>query len=270
MAKQTRAAARKMKDKWKAKGWYTLHAPPMFDAMPLGETPADDAAKLHDRVAEVTVQDLTGDFSKMHIKLRFRVQDVRGHDAFTQFVGHDMTSDYIRRLTRRKRTRTDAVLDVRTKDGWVLRLKPMAITDRRIQASKQKAIRAIMLDVARDAATKASVGELVRAIISGELAKRIAVACKPIQPTSRVEVRKSQVLAFPPGGEPLAEPKEEAEEAEAPEPEAVEAAPTEEEGEGEAEAEPPAPPAEEAEPSEAMPEAGEPPEEEEPAAPDAG
>ncbi len=224
--KKTRAAARKMKDKWKAKVWYNLLAPEMFNKQLLGETLADEPAKLVGRVAEVTVQDLTGDFSKMHIKLHFRVNRVQGQDALTQFVGHDMTSDYIRRLTRRKRTRTDLVVELVTKDGWRMRVKPMAITDRRIQASKQRAVRTIMANVARQSAADQTAGEFVKSIISGELAKSIAIACKPIQPISRVEVRKSEVyVAGEAPGPPEPSPAEEVPE---PAPEAAEAAKPEE------------------------------------------
>ena len=194
--KKSRAAARKIKDKWKAKVWYNLLAPEMFNKQLLGETPSDTPDKLMGRVTEVTVQDLTGDFSKMHIKLLFRVNHVQGQDALTQFIGHDMTSDYIRRLTRRKRTRTDLTVDVTTKDNWHIRVKPMAITDRRIQSSKQRVIRAIMTKTIADTAAKQSVGEFVKGIISGELAKAIALGCKPIHPVSRVEVRKSEVSAM--------------------------------------------------------------------------
>jgi len=194
--KKSRAAARKIKDKWKAKVWYNLLAPEMFNKQLLGETPTDTPDKLVGRITEVTVQDLTGDFSKMHIKLAFRVSQVQGQDALTQFVGHDMTSDYIRRLTRRKRTRTDLTVDVTTKDNWKIRVKPMAITDRRIQSSKQRVIRAIMKKTVVDTAAKQSVGEFVKGIISGDLAKAVALGCKPIHPVSRVEVRKSEVYTM--------------------------------------------------------------------------
>ncbi len=219
--KKSRAAARKIKDKWKAKVWYNLLAPEMFNKQLLGETPSDTPDKLVGRVAEVTVQDLTGDFSKMHIKLQFRVNQVQGQDALTQFVGHDMTSDYIRRLTRRKRTRTDLTVDVTTKDNWRIRVKPMAITDRRIQSSKQRVIRGIMTKVIADTAAKQSVGEFVKGIISGDLAKSIALGCKPIHPVSRVEVRKSEVFTMgeiptEPISAPLAEEKPAEAPAEAP------------------------------------------------------
>ncbi len=234
--KKSRAAARKIKDKWKAKVWYNLLAPEMFNKQPLGETPADTPDKIVGRVTEVTVQDLTGDFSKMHIKLLFRVNQIQGQDALTQFIGHDMTSDYIRRLTRRKRTRTDLTVDVVTKDGWRLRVKPMAITDRRIQSSKQRVIRAIMAKVVADVASKQSVGEFVKGVISGDLAKTIALGCKPIHPVSRVEVRKSEVWAMgetpPPKEAPAAEPAavetpSEPEAVPVPEPEKPEHAPEE-------------------------------------------
>ncbi|HYM40552.1 MAG TPA: 30S ribosomal protein S3ae [Thermoplasmata archaeon] len=223
--KKSRAAARKIKDKWKAKVWYNLLAPDMFNKQLLGETPTDTPDKLVGRITEVTVQDLTGDFSKMHIKLLFRVNQVQGQDALTQFVGHDMTSDYIRRLTRRKRTRTDLTVDVATKDNWHIRVKPMAITDRRIQSSKQRVIRAIMARTISDTAAKQSVGEFVKGIISGDLAKAIALGCKPIHPVSRVEVRKSEVTtmgAVP--TEPITPPAAEEKPTEAPvEPPAPEA-----------------------------------------------
>ncbi len=241
--KKTRTSARKIKDRWKAKGWYNILAPEMFNKQLLGETIADEPSKVLGRIAEVTVQDLTGDFSKMHIKLQFKVLHVQGQDALTQFVGHGMTSDYVRRLTRRKRTRTDGTFDVTTKDAWEVRVKPMAIADRRIQSSKQRVIRQTMERVLRQASTSLSIGEFVKAMISGELSKAIAIACKPIQPISRVEIRKSEVRKAGPTPKPVPEAAP-AEAAAAPPPEA------------------PAPAAEE------MPAAGEPPAAEEESSPE--
>ena len=144
-AKKVKAAAgRKVKDKWKAKEWYKIHAPRMFNESEIGETPSADPEFVIGRTVEVTVQDLTGDFSKMHIKLRFKVTSVDGHDAKTAFVGHDLTSDYVRRLTRRRKTKTDHVVDIVTKDGFTYRIKTMSIADRRIQSSQEDAMRRVI------------------------------------------------------------------------------------------------------------------------------
>jgi small subunit ribosomal protein S3Ae len=192
--KKAKTAARKVKDKWKAKEWYKLYAPRMFNQVELGETPGADPAALMGRITEVTVHELTGDFSKMHIKIRFSVNDIRGLEAHTTFIGHDLTSDYVRRLTRRKRTKTDHVVDVRTKDGFKVRIKPMSITEQRIQAAQETAIRNIMTSTLNDMAANMTVSELVKAIITGDLSRDLSNAAKVIIPIKRIEVRRSEVL----------------------------------------------------------------------------
>jgi len=212
LSPKPRAAAKKVKDKWRAKEWYKIYAPDMFSKMQLGETPSETPEGVMGRIIEATVQDLTGDFSKMHIKIKFKVKDVRGLDAHTTFFGHDLTSDYVRRLTRRKRTKTDAVVDVTTKDAWEIRVKPMGVSEQRIQASQETAIRAIMKDEVRKAAAGATIGEFVRMLIMGDLAKRISEASKVIVPIKRIEIRRSEVVRFgklpEPGEAPIVAPQE--------------------------------------------------------------
>jgi small subunit ribosomal protein S3Ae len=245
MAQKTRGAAKKVKDKWRAKQWYKIHAPDMFSKMQLGETPSDIPDHVMGRIAEATVQDLTGDFSKMHIKLKFKVIDVRGLDAYTLYDGHTLTSDYVRRLTRRKRTKTDAVVDVTTKDGWEVRIKPMAVSEQRIQASQETAIRNIMKDSVVKLASESTMSDLVRKIIMGEMAKAISDASKIIVPVKRIEIGKSEVLRAgrPPGPDeaPIVAPEEPA-----PEPGPTPEEPAEEPPKPEQAPAPPAPaPAEE-------------------------
>ena len=189
------AAGRKVKDKWKAKEWYKIHAPRMFNEAEIGETPSADPEYVIGRTVEVTVQDLTGDFSKMHIKLRFKVTSVDGYDAKTAFVGHDLTSDYVRRLTRRKKTKTDHVVDIVTKDGFTYRIKTMSIAERRIQSSQEDAMRRIIGETLVQMGQEKTLSEIVKDIVSGDLAKDLARACRIIIPIKRIEIRKSEVLA---------------------------------------------------------------------------
>jgi len=192
--KGSRVDARKVKDRWRSKNWYNIYAPEIFGASVIGETLADAPEKLEGRVTQITLQDITGDFSQMHVKLNFQIDRVVGLDAHTAFVGHDLTSDYIRRLTRRKHSKMDGVYDVVTLDGYRLRIKPLAITERRIKTSQQEAIRQMMERVVAEGAGKATLPEVIRAMISGELSKHIFRTCKPIYPIKRVEIRRSQVL----------------------------------------------------------------------------
>ena len=194
-AKKPKAAAgRKVKDKWKAKEWYKIHAPRMFNESEIGETPSADPEFVIGRTVEVTVQDLTGDFSKMHIKLKFKVDSVDGYDAKTVFVGHDLTSDYVRRLTRRRKTKTDHVVDITTKDGFVYRIKTMSIAERRIQSSQEEGMRAVIADTLVQIGKDKTLSEIVKDIVSGDLAKDLARACRVVIPIKRIEIRKSEVL----------------------------------------------------------------------------
>ena len=234
-AKKPKASAgRKVKDKWKAKEWYKIHAPRMFNEVEVGETPSADPDYVIGRTVEVTVQDLTGDFSKMHIKLKFRVASVDGHDAKTVFIGHDLTSDYVRRLTRRRKTKTDHVVDITTKDGFVYRIKTMSIAERRIQSSQEEGMRAVIGETLKKIGAERTLSEIVKDIVSGDLAKELARACRVVIPIKRIEIRKSEGLkegegepeSIMPAAEPVAEdaPAEPAaEEAPVEEPKAEEA-----------------------------------------------
>ncbi|MBX8632048.1 MAG: 30S ribosomal protein S3ae [Thermoplasmata archaeon] len=200
MADKPKSASRKVKDKWKEKSWFKIYAPEMFNSIELGETPALNPDELRERITEATVQDLTGDFSKMHIKLRFKASQVKGNEIHTQFIGHDLTNDYVRRLTRRKRTKTEHVIDAQTKDGFSIRLKPMIVTERRIQSSQETSIRNISTSVVRGKVSGMLLSEVVKSIVSGDLAKDIANSTKIIIPMKKVEIRRSEIISFPPEG----------------------------------------------------------------------
>jgi len=195
--KAARTSVRKVKDKWKAKQWYNIRAPPMYNGVPIAETLADETDKLLGRVAEATLQDLTGDFSKMHIKVRFKVAAVRGNECATKFSGHELTSDYIRRLTRRKHSKIDAVVDVTTKDGSQMRVKPMAVTERRAQTTQEQQIRRITQTIIQQAAAERDHPAFIRDVVNGELGQVIFREARKIYPLKRVEIRKSEVVAEP-------------------------------------------------------------------------
>jgi small subunit ribosomal protein S3Ae len=206
---QQRPSARKVKDKWRAKEWYKVFAPEMFGGQQIAETFSADPSLLEGRVVSVALQDITGDFSKMHIKLNLRINRVAGFEAHTEFVGHDLTSDYIRRLTRRKHSKMDGVFEARTKDGYVMKVKPMAITEKRIQTSQQKAIRHLMSNVVSTAASKQTMSELVKDVLSGDMAKNIFKECKPVYPIRKIEIRRTEITVIPEPSElPPAAPAE--------------------------------------------------------------
>ena len=212
--------------KKKTKNWYALIAPSMFGKAKIAETPADDPEKVLGRTVEVSLQELTGDFAKAHIKLIFKVVDVRGLEAHTAFIGHETTTDYVKRMARRHKSKIDGVFDVTTKDGKRIRIKPSAYTNKRIQTSQKRAIRAVMKQVIETLAKNNTLDDFVKLMLDGEIGKQTYKLSKTIYPVKRVEVHKSELLEVP-----KVEVKKEEEEEELREAEEVEEEKVEETGE---------------------------------------
>ncbi len=191
---RARVAAKKTKDRWKAKQWYKVTAPAAFNNTVLAETLSDEPDKLAQRTLQTTLQELTGDMKLMHVKLTFQVKEVSDLNAKTEFVGHEMTSDYVRRLVRRGNSKIPLVLDVETKDGARVRVKPFAVTDRRCQTTQGQQIRRIMGQMITESAQKNTLGGFLQDILVGGLNERIYQACRKIHPLRRIEIAKSEIV----------------------------------------------------------------------------
>ena len=195
MSAKARAAARKQRDKWKTKRWYTIRAPRHpWNYQNIGETIGESDEHIIGRIYEMTQQEFNGDFTKMHVMLRFRVSETVGQDALTTFVGHHHQTNHIRRQIRRYRGKIDDVLDVVTEDGYLVRIKPLIITQKRVQTSVKQSIRAKTRDVLRGFVAKTTYDGLQVAMLDGSLENEIQNQIKSIYPCRSVVIRKSQLL----------------------------------------------------------------------------
>ncbi|MFO8132858.1 MAG: 30S ribosomal protein S3ae [Thermoplasmatota archaeon] len=184
----------RLRRKKKAKEWYTVLAPQMFGKAKVAETIADEPEKTIGRNVEVSLQDLTNDFSKSHIKLTFKIVETTGHESHTIFMGHSLTADYVKRMSRRHRAKVDAVFKVETKDGVRMRLKPSALAGKRLQSSQKRAIRSIIIEAMRKEASRHRFTSFVKLMLDGELGKLAYKDSKAIYPVKRVEVYKSEIM----------------------------------------------------------------------------
>lgn len=195
--RKSRRASRRVKDKWKSKSWYTIVAPDMFEGAKVGETPAAEPELLLGRVSEISLQDLAGDFSKVHVKIKLRVNAVRGGECKTQFYGHDMTSDFIRRLTRRRRSKIEPAFEVNTKEGYRLRVKVLSVTNKRINSSIKRSLRDKQREIITEVAAKSTLSQFVQKMLFGSLVSRIKRECKAVYPLRTVEICKSKIISVP-------------------------------------------------------------------------
>tara|TARA_B100001115_G_scaffold182820_1_gene180009 strand:+ start:563 stop:1468 length:906 start_codon:yes stop_codon:yes gene_type:complete len=190
-----RAAARRQKDKWKAKRWYSIRAPRNpWSFKVIGETLAEDESLLIGRPYEIMQNELDGDFTKMHVKLKFRISDVIGNDAITEFVGHDVMKDFVRRQIRRDRGKIDDTIDVVTDDGFFIRIKPFIVTRSSVKASQKSETRSVTRDVVLKFCAQSTWINIQKALMDGSLEESVSAAISKIQPVRAVFFRRSQLI----------------------------------------------------------------------------
>ena len=190
-----RAAARKQRDKWKSKRWFTIRAPRNpWSFNIIGETIAEDEEQLIGRPYEIMQNELDGDFSKMHVKVQFRISGVVGADALTEYVGHELLKDHIRRQVRRDRGKIDDTVDVVTDDGFYIRVKPLMISRHSIKGSQKRQMRTLARDIILKVGATSTWVEMQKASLDGTLETQIKEAASKIQPVREVMIRRVQLM----------------------------------------------------------------------------
>jgi small subunit ribosomal protein S3Ae len=184
-------------DSWKSKEWYNIEAPSYLSRAIVGNTLAGDPSLLMGRIVETTVGELTNDITKNNTKVILKVNNVVGDTATTSLIGHELTTDYIRSIVKRQTSRIDANVEVKTKDGVRIRVKPTCFTIKRARSSQIKAIREVMVGIVAKRATETDFETFMEEAILGRLSASIYRQAKFIYPLRRVEIRKTEVEFMP-------------------------------------------------------------------------
>jgi small subunit ribosomal protein S3Ae len=179
------------------KRWYSVLAPEQFDRAELGQSPANEPEQLLERNLETTLGELTNNASENNIKLTFKINDVGSDSAYTEFIKHELTRDYLRSLVRRGASKIDAYVTVLTTDDYRVQVQPVAFTTKKADHSQEHAIRKRMIEMVREAGEERTFEGLVDSVIEGRLSSAIYGEAKTIYPLRRVEIQKLTLEARP-------------------------------------------------------------------------
>ncbi|EZG43627.1 40S ribosomal protein S3a [Gregarina niphandrodes] len=204
---------KKVVDAFAKKEHYLVKAPAYFKTANIGNTlcsrsqglkKAED--NLKGRVFDVNMADLQKDEGQGHRKIKLICEDVQGRNCLTDFHGMDITRDYYCFIVRKWHTLIQAHVDVKTLDGYQLRMFAIGMTRRSAgqkkvtsyaQSSQVRAIRQNMVKIMQEEASQCNLRELVRKLIPEAVGKQIEKACKHIYPLQNVCVRKVKVVKKP-------------------------------------------------------------------------
>ena len=176
-----RRKTRKIKDKWKEKRWVTVLAPDSFNNVPIAYIPITDDKNAKGRVIEITLFDiLKGDPSQHQYKIFFQIDKVTKEKATTIFKKYEYAKEFLRSLIRRGSSKINFILDTKTKDGYIFRIKVLALSHRELNTSRKHALRIIAKDVIEKTVPHMTIDQFVQASCYGKINSDIMAATKKI------------------------------------------------------------------------------------------
>lgn len=185
----------RVKDKWREKRWVTVVAPDSFNNVPIAYVPITDDETAKGRVIEVTLYDiLKGDPSQHQYKIYFQVDKVEGDKAKTIFKRYEYAKEFLRSLIRRGSSKVNFILDVKTKDGYIFRIKIIALTHRQLNTSRKHALRLIAKDVMEKNISQMTIDQFVQATCYGKINSDIMAAAKKVIRMRHVGLEKVKLV----------------------------------------------------------------------------
>lgn len=205
---------KKVEDPFAKKEWYDVKAPSPFSIRQIGKTIVTRTQGtriardgLINRVFTVSLGDLKPDGEDDAFrKFKLKVDEVSGMQCLTNFYGMDMTTDKLRSLVRKWATLIEAYADVKTTDGYTLRLFCIGFTRRRpnqqrktsyAQSAQIRNIRKKMIEVMVREASSVELKDLVAKFIPEIIGREIEKETQGIYPLQNVFIRKVKTLRAP-------------------------------------------------------------------------
>ncbi|KAG6966201.1 hypothetical protein JG687_00004980, partial [Phytophthora cactorum] len=213
LTKGKKGGKKKVVDPFTRKDWYDVKAPAIFSERNCGKTLVNRTAGtkiasegLRGRVFEVCLADLNKDEDQAFRKIRLCAEEIQGNQIITGFHGMDFTRDKLCSLIRKWQTLIEAFVDVKTTDGYLVRLFCIAFTKKRPNQIKKttyaktaqiRAIRKKMTSIMTEEASKCDIKDLFLKFVPEIIGKEIEKATQGIYPLQNVYIRKCKILKKP-------------------------------------------------------------------------
>jgi len=213
ISKGRKGAKKKIVDPFTRKEWYDIRAPSFFNVRDVGKTLVNRSTgtklasdNLKGRIVTASLADLQKNEDQSYRNIRLRIEEVQGKNCLTNFYGMNMTSDKLKSLVKKWQSLIEAFVDVKTLDGYHLRIFAIGFTERSpfstkktcyAKTSQTRQIRKKMIEVIIREASTVELKELVGKFIPDSIAKQIEKECLRIFPITNVFLRKVKVLKTP-------------------------------------------------------------------------
>jgi small subunit ribosomal protein S3Ae len=206
--------AKKKTDPFLRKEWYDLKAPAPFTRRVFGKTVVTKTTgtriasdQLKGRVVETSLADLNDKSEQLAWrKVKLCVEEVQGKSCLTNFHALDITRDKICSYLRKWHTLIDVQAEIKSQDGYILRVYITAFTGRvpgqirkcsYAQHAQVKQIRKRIIEVTSKLTKDQSLSDIVSKLTTDAIPEEAKKGCQFIYPLSHVVIRKVKTLKKP-------------------------------------------------------------------------
>lgn len=185
----------RVKDKWREKKWIKVFAPESFNNIQIAHIPITNEENAKGRVIEVTLFDiLKGDTSQYQYKMYFQIDKIENDKATTIFKRYEYAKEFLRSLVRRGSSKINFIYTIKTKDGYIFRIKMIALSNRQLNTSRKHALRLIARNVIEKIVSQMTIEQFVQAACYGKISSDIMAAAKKIIHMRHVGLEKVKLI----------------------------------------------------------------------------
>jgi len=188
------AAKKKQVVKTVKKKWYGIYSTGHFDNVKIGETLLDDPQKIVGKPVKVNLMSLTNNMRQQQVLLHYSVDKLEGDKGLASWKGLELNSGFLKRIVRRRSTRIDDSLVLKTNDEKLVRVKPMIITRHNISTTLKSEIRKAAIKFLVERIGSMDFNSILSNTINLSIQKDLKNALLKFCPIKTVEIRVVEAL----------------------------------------------------------------------------
>lgn len=174
--------------KQKKRKWYEIISKDFSNAV-LGETITKDANSVLNRMIKSNLGHLSREPKSQNITILFKINELKEEKFHTEPHGYSLSSSYVKRIVKNKKTKIDDSFVIKSKDGIKIRIKPLMITRINVNRSVGTILLKKSRELFNDYISKKDYSEFFKDLISGKISPGFKKTLSKTYPLSFFEIR---------------------------------------------------------------------------------
>ncbi len=181
----------------KKKSWYKIVAPKVFNDAEVGETQAASPDDMIGRTISTSLMSLNRSIKKQNVTVKLKVREVKDNTGITDVHSYAMNPSGVKRLVKRRRDKIDDSFVCKTKDGKLVRVKPMILTRSNASNPTLTAMRHVARYAFASRIMKVTYGQFIDEVLNDKIVKDVKRVVGYIYPVRMISIRSFKLEENP-------------------------------------------------------------------------